>query len=58
MINYAQKQKDEVRKEQRKFIEEANFGVFQLHSKQSQYPVGSVFKWALQAVYGPEGSAR
>jgi len=45
-------------KERRIFIEEVSQDQWILRSRRKQYPAGSIFYWALQAVYGPIGSAR
>ena len=57
MIDHKEKQLHEVRKERRRFIESTSLEQFATNSKRKQYPAGSTFKWALSAVYGPEGSA-
>lgn len=57
MINWALRQSQQVEKERRRFIEETSLEQAHTKTKRKAYPVGSMFFWALGAVYGPEGSA-
>lgn len=57
MIDHRERHLYEVQKERREFIEATSLEQFNTNTKRKQYPTGSVYKWALSAVYGPIGSA-
>lgn len=57
MIDHRERHLYEVQKERREFIEATSLEQFNTNTKRKQYPTGSVWKWALSAVYGPIGSA-
>ena len=56
MKNWASIQSRQVEKEGRQFIEEASLESFSTKAKAKKYPAGSVWFWALSAVYGPKQS--
>ena len=56
MIDWKDRQQRQAEYERRPFIEKATMEQFR--ARTSQYPAGSVFLWALEAVYGPPEDKR
>jgi len=56
MIDWKLRQSQQVEKERRPYIESCTLEQFR--SKAKEYPAGSVYHWALGAVYGPPSDKR
>lgn len=58
MIDHRERQREEVRRDRRELlVENVSREKAAEMAKNKQIPVGSCHKWALDAVYGPIGSA-
>ena len=59
MKDHARIQIDKARREHRRIEQEnVTFEQAQTNAKQNMYPVGSVYAWAAQIMFGPIGSAK
>lgn len=54
MIDHRIRQAQQVEEEGRQFIEETSQEQFAAKSRAKKYDPGSIFLWALGAVYGPK----
>lgn len=57
MIDHRVRQERQVWTERRQLIEQTSHEQFLNNCRSKKYPAGTMYLWALQAVYGPIGSA-